>query len=128
MNLPRIVHQIRQETGVIFAEHMNGAMTLSQGVLLLALAEKPGVDQTTLVDATGIDRSTLSDVVRRLQKRGVLNRKRSKEDARCYAVNFTAEGNKVLDSVRAAMRQTDRDLRKRYPGLVQIGDSAKLAA
>ncbi|MFZ1102753.1 MAG: helix-turn-helix domain-containing protein, partial [Hyphomicrobiaceae bacterium] len=41
------------------------------------------------MNRTGIDRSTLADIVRRLTRKGLLQRCRTNEDARAYAVRLT---------------------------------------
>ncbi|MFM2415067.1 MAG: hypothetical protein RI911_760 [Candidatus Parcubacteria bacterium] len=71
-------------------------VTGSQALVILALAEKAGVSQTHLVEVTHIDRSTLADITRRLVKRGVIVRRRSKSDARAYILNLTEEGKKAV--------------------------------
>ena len=77
-------------------EQGNSGLTPRQLVVLAAIAENEGLSQTKIVDRTGIDRSTLTDVVRRLQKSGLLARRRTRDDARTYAVRITAEGRKAL--------------------------------
>ena len=67
-------------------------LTPRQLAVLMTVAEREGLNQTDIVQATGIDRSTLADVVRRLVKRGWLRQRRTREDARAYAVNLTDEG------------------------------------
>ncbi len=62
----------------------------------MALESNEGASQTRLVELTGIDRSTLADMVRRLIKKGLIERRRTKQDARVYAVKLTAEGRKQL--------------------------------
>lgn len=74
-------------------------LTPRQLAIMTSLADNEGVSQTALVDLTGVDRSTLADIVRRLQKRGWLQRRRTREDARAYAVKLTPEG---WDKVRQA--------------------------
>jgi DNA-binding MarR family transcriptional regulator len=71
------------------------------------VAQNEGVSQTGLVDRTGIDRSTLADIVRRMQKKGLLQRRRTKEDARAYAVKLTDEGKRVLRSAEPLARRVD---------------------
>ena len=66
-----------------------------------------GLSQTHLVDRTGIDRSTLADIVRRMLKKGLLQRRRTKEDARAYAVKLTDEGWRVLKSAEPLARKVD---------------------
>jgi DNA-binding MarR family transcriptional regulator len=59
------------------------------------------------VDRTGIDRSTLADIIRRMLKKGLLARRRTKEDARAYAVRVTDEGWRVLKSAEPLARRVD---------------------
>jgi DNA-binding MarR family transcriptional regulator len=75
--------------------------------VLLTVEANEDISQTGLVDATGIDRSTLADVVRRLTTRGWLVRKRTKHDARMYAVRLTAKGKAALDLARPAAKRAD---------------------
>ena len=58
----------------------------------MTIAEEEGLTQTDLVDRTGIDRSTLADIVARLLSRGLIHRKRAKEDGRAYAIKLTSQG------------------------------------
>jgi DNA-binding MarR family transcriptional regulator len=66
------------------------------------------VSQTGLVEQTGVDRSTLADVVRRLVKKGLLQRKRTKRDARMYAVRLTSKGQSILSSVKPLATRVDQ--------------------
>jgi DNA-binding MarR family transcriptional regulator len=85
----------------------DGDLTPRQLAVLVTVAQNEGVSQTGLVDRTGIDRSTLADIVRRMQKKGLLQRRRTKEDARAYAVKLTDEGKRVLRSAEPLARRVD---------------------
>lgn len=90
---------------------MRGAeLTPRQYVVLRAVAESDDPSQTTLVEKTGIDRSTLADIVRRLVERGLLQRRRTRRDARMYAVRLTEAGEAVLKSAGPAADTTDERL------------------
>jgi DNA-binding MarR family transcriptional regulator len=78
--------------------------------VLLTVADNPDVSQTVLVAQTGVDRSTLADIVRRLVDKRLLQRKRTKEDARMYAVRITPKGQSVLASLRPAANRVDTRL------------------
>lgn len=84
-----------------------GDLTARQFAVLLTVGQNEGLSQTNLVERTGIDRSTLADVVRRMLKKGLLQRRRTREDARAYAVKLTDEGSKLLKSVEAMARRVD---------------------
>jgi DNA-binding MarR family transcriptional regulator len=73
-------------------------LTPRQFAVLMTVAKAEDVSQTALVDATGIDRSTLADIVRRLVERGLLARKRTKQDARMYAVRLSAAGRAAIEA------------------------------
>jgi DNA-binding MarR family transcriptional regulator len=78
------------------------------------LAER-GPSQTDIVERTGIDRSTLADIVRRLKGKGLLQRRRTKEDARAYAVRLTEEGQQVLPSAEPRARRVDEQILDALP-------------
>ena len=81
--------------------------TPRQFTVLEAVQQNEGASQTGLVEATGVDRSTLADVVRRLLKFGVLQRRRTKEDARAYAVRLTDDGEAVLKEYTPRVRAAE---------------------
>jgi len=71
------------------------------------VAQREGLSQTDLVEVTGIDRSTLADIVRRMLKKGLLQRRRTREDARAYAVKLTDEGLRILAAARPKVEAVD---------------------
>jgi DNA-binding MarR family transcriptional regulator len=82
--------------------------------------ETTGADLTprqfaVIVDLTGIDRSTLADIVKRLVKRGLLNRRRSRSDARAYVVRLTPEGRSVLIATKPAALRVEERLMEHLP-------------
>jgi DNA-binding MarR family transcriptional regulator len=85
----------------------DGGLTPRQYAVLHTVSHNEGLSQTSLVDRTGIDRSTLADIIRRMLKKGLLARRRTKEDARAYAVRVTDEGWRVLKSAEPLARRVD---------------------
>jgi len=81
----------------------------------MTVAQNEGLSQTGIVDLTGIDRSTLADVVHRLQKKGLLQRRRTKEDARAYAVKLTEEGRRVLATAQPLAKRVDHRILDALP-------------
>src|SRR5215510_8853476 len=87
-----LLHRASQAVEDAFASEVDiEGLTPRQLAVLTTIAQHEGLSQTGIVDRTGIDRSTLADIVRRLQKKGLLQRRRTKEDARAYAVKLTEE-------------------------------------
>jgi DNA-binding MarR family transcriptional regulator len=88
-----------QAVELVFAVWTRGKLTPRQLALLLVIEECEGLNQTELMERSGIDRSTLSDVVRRLRRKGLIQRRRTRDDARAYAVSLTDEGRRMLRAV-----------------------------
>lgn len=117
MNLLHAIHKAEQTGSRLFSDALDSGLTVTQVMLLDALSSEPGASQTRLVELTGIDRSTLADVVKRLQKRGMLARQRDKQDARAYCVKITGEGARVLRQARTVMAKVEARLVEDVPEL-----------
>lgn len=105
-----------QFAGDIYADEAGAnGLTHRQFTVLLAVGQNEGASQTDLVGLTGIDRSTLADLVARLIKRGLLQRKRTKEDARANSIRLSAAGKRALKSAQPAALTVDQKLLKAVP-------------
>ena len=91
-----LLHKANQKHDAKWAA---GQVTPRQARVLMAVAEDEGCSQTDLVDRTGVDRSTLADIVRRLNKRKMVKRRRTEKDARMYSVTLTDEGRKLTQEM-----------------------------
>jgi DNA-binding MarR family transcriptional regulator len=106
-----LLHRAGQCAGDIFQMEMGGGdLTPRQYAVLLTVSLNEGLSQTNLVEKTGIDRSTLADIVRRMLKKGLLSRRRTKEDARAYAVKVTEEGWRQLKSTDPIAKRVDEKI------------------
>jgi MarR family transcriptional regulator, temperature-dependent positive regulator of motility len=103
-----LLHRAGQSAAEIFQGEMTGDLTPRQLAVLMTVAQNEGLSQTAIVDATGIDRSTLADLVWRLSKKRLLQRRRTREDARAYAVKLTDEGRRVLRGAEPLAKQVDK--------------------
>ena len=111
-----LLHRAGQCAGDIFhAEMKDGDLTPRQLAVLVTVAGNEGLSQTGLVDRTGIDRSTLADIVRRMQRKGLLQRRRTREDARAYAVKLTDEGRRLLRVAEPLAKRVDERILDALP-------------
>jgi MarR family transcriptional regulator, temperature-dependent positive regulator of motility len=111
-----LLHRAGQCASEIFQNELgNDELTPRQYAILLTVAQNEGLSQTQLVDLTGIDRSTLADVVRRMLKKGLLQRRRTRDDARAYAVKLTEEGTRVLKTHDPMARRVDERILSSLP-------------
>lgn len=109
-----LLHRAYQAAGQIFAAEVGG-LTPRQLAVMTAIAGNEGPSQTGIVNSTGIDRSTASEIIRRLQRKGLLQRRRTKDDARAYALKLTDEGRHLLRSAEPMTSRADESVLKALP-------------
>jgi DNA-binding MarR family transcriptional regulator len=110
LSVLHLLHRAGQRADSLFARHARVTLTPRQFIILQAVAEAKGLSQMDIVAATGIDRSSITDLVKRLVSFGWLRRRRSKRDARIYAVRLTSEGERILALGLPAARATEEAL------------------
>ena len=103
-----LLHRAGQCAAEMFQIELGGDdLTPRQYAVLLTVAQNEGLNQTQLVERTGIDRSTLADIVRRMLKKGLLQRRRTRDDARAYSVKLTEQGARILKAHDPLARRVD---------------------
>ena len=110
-----LIHRVGQcATDIFQVEAGESGLTPRQFAVLMTIAdtiaEEEGLTQTDLAERTGIDRSTLADIVARLLSRGLIHRRRAKEDGRAYAIKLTSQGWKGLRDAEPGAATTDSRL------------------
>jgi DNA-binding MarR family transcriptional regulator len=94
-----LLHRASQRADDIFGKEVRDVdLTPRQFAVLFAAAESENPSQTDLVVATGIDRSTVAEMIRRMVEKGLLQRRRSRTDARVKVVRITEAGQRALKS------------------------------
>jgi len=116
VSMLHLLHRAGQVADEMFSEEMHGSdLTPRQFAVLRVLQRLETASQTDIVNETGIDRSTLADIVKRLVSRGLIGRRRSKADARAYAVRLTPAGREALKSAEPASERVESRLLKTLP-------------
>ena len=111
-----LLHRAGQCADDLFSAEINSSqLTPRQYIVLKSAADAGEASQTALVEATGIDRSTVADIVRRLVERGLLQRERTKHDARMYAVTLTQAGMDALNSTDPTRQACEHRLMEAVP-------------
>jgi DNA-binding MarR family transcriptional regulator len=106
-----LLHRAGQLAEDLFARSIGEiGITARQFVVLSVVDTLDDPSQTALCEISGIDRSTLADIVRRLVSRGLLSRRRTRQDARMYAVRITPEGKNVLQRAMPIAAKVDEAL------------------
>ncbi|MDH7797619.1 MULTISPECIES: MarR family winged helix-turn-helix transcriptional regulator [unclassified Beijerinckia] len=101
-----------QQTAVAHFTRSNGSfgVTSVQYAVLIAVRDRPELDQAALAVQIALDKSTLGVVVDKLEQRGMLKRARDSVDKRRYTVRLTPRGRNLLDSMRPSVWQSESDL------------------
>lgn len=103
-----LLHRAGQCADELFASNIGATdITPRQFAVLKALSASDDPSQSLLVEKTGIDRSTMADIIRRLVGKSLVQRRRTRRDARMYAVRLTEKGKTALETTEPAVRQTD---------------------
>ena len=106
-----LLHRVHQRATELFQEKMAGIdITARQYVVLVTVAQNDGASQQDIIDNTGIDRSTVSQIMQTMIRKGLLKRKRTKEDARAYAITVTDQGRDILKASEAIVEGVNEAL------------------
>ena len=115
-SLIHLLHRAGQCAQNIFANEISsGGLTPRQYAVLLTISKNDGISQTGIFTQTGIDRSTLADIMRRMQKKGFIKRRRTKDDARTDSVGLTARGRKLIEKAKSGAQNADKRLLAALP-------------
>lgn len=120
--LMRRAHQIASN---VFEDEC-GALGLTQaqhGALVVA-ARMPHVDQSGLAQALGFDRATTGEILRGLERRGLIRRTASQRDARKRAIQVTSTGQDMLERAAPALERAQQ----RLLGVLPAGERRQLIA
>jgi DNA-binding MarR family transcriptional regulator len=110
-SLSHLLHRASQIATERFSRDLGDSdLTSRQVVVLAAIGDAEGASQTDIVEATGVDRSTLADIVRRLVKRGLIARRRSKDDARAYMLKLTEAGRTAVAKAAPQLEAVEQEM------------------
>ncbi len=90
-------------------------VTPRQKAALVLLYKEPGLNQNTLSDRLAMDRNTVADMVRRMSRSGLIERKPSAVDGRAYELYLAAGGIQVLNQVMPRDLEIEAQLLNRLP-------------
>ncbi len=106
--LVRRLNQIHY--ALFFEECRSENITPVQYGILTALSLNPWLDQTQIGLELGLDRTTTADVIKRLQERGLVERRVNPEDRRSRQALITKEGLRVMGALQMGMLRSQRRL------------------
>ncbi|SDL39921.1 transcriptional regulator, MarR family [Modicisalibacter muralis] len=107
-NLLRRCHQI--SVAIFLKQCQALGLTQLQYVILSALEEKGTLEQSRIGGLTALDRNTTAVVVRKLEERGLVTRRRNERDRRSLLVSLTEEGRALRRQAEAGAAATQEEL------------------
>ncbi|MHA6288008.1 MarR family winged helix-turn-helix transcriptional regulator [Maricaulis sp. CAU 1757] len=111
-----LLHRAQQFAAERFVTAMDGTkLTQRQFAVLMATSQREGLTQSELGKVTGIDRSTLAELVARMVRNGVLDRRKLAEDARVNTMHMTEAGRALLDTAAKGAREADKAILSALP-------------
>ncbi len=93
----QLFRRLTRLTAPLFEQHH---ITSTQYLVLLWVRNHAGITQAGLVDLLDLDANTISDVARRMQRKGLLVRKRHPHDGRAFTLHVTPAGGRLVTKIR----------------------------
>lgn len=90
-----------------FAEHK---ITAIEFVILVVVADNPGVSQACLAEALDVERPRIVPTLNKLEKRGLAKRTALEADGRVRIIQLTKPGAQLLKVLRKRSREVDEQL------------------
>lgn len=81
--------------GHLFA-HRIGDKKRGQDGILTIIAQHPGISQKELGESLGIQPASVSELLGKLERKGLVSREKNEQDRRSIQVRLTEEGQKIL--------------------------------
>ena len=102
-----LFRRMQQIVVAIFVEECRAFdLTPVQFAALVAIHTHPGIDATRLSAVIAFDRSTLGNVIERLENKGFIERKPSREDRRVKLLYLTKSGAALLRDIMPAVERS----------------------
>jgi MarR family transcriptional regulator, organic hydroperoxide resistance regulator len=79
-----------------------------QEILLMQLGESNGKSQKNLCDSIGLDHSTVAKSVARLERDGLIERRKCPNDGRVSEVHLTQKGREMTDRISRVWAELER--------------------
>ncbi len=105
--LRRTYGAVRKNLIKIFGDE---GLAPGQFSILMLIAANPGHTQTAISELARLDRSTIVPTISHLEKIGLVERQKSKTDARAHAVYITRKGQEALGVIAPKLKQSENRL------------------
>ncbi|MEU2082950.1 MarR family winged helix-turn-helix transcriptional regulator [Streptomyces albus] len=108
------VRRLYQAYLAAWVRAVDQTLTGPQFAVLTTVHANPGSDQSSMASAVALDTSTMADLARRLEQRGLLERRTAAADGRRKLLYLTPEGESALSEANGRARELDERLLAQY--------------
>ncbi|HEY9281696.1 MAG TPA: MarR family transcriptional regulator [Eoetvoesiella sp.] len=106
-----LIRRLNQIHYALFFEECKGEnITPVQYGILTVISNNPWLDQTAIGHELGLDRTTAADVLKRLEEKGLLERRINPQDRRSRQAAITPAGLRVKKLLQDGMAQSQKRL------------------
>jgi MarR family transcriptional regulator, temperature-dependent positive regulator of motility len=110
-----LLHRAEQVANRLFEDGAIGFVTPRQLAGLVAVSKSEGCNLVAVAERTGIDRSTTTELVQRMVRKGMLHKRRSRQDTRTFVLKLSDEGRLLLAAADPVARNLDAALLQALP-------------
>lgn len=105
-----LIRRAQQAHVATWARMVSTEISSVQYSILVVLDQRGEASQRELCDEVDLDRSTIADLVRRMERRGLVARHRDPADARRNTVTLTDAGRAERERLRPLVAAADSEL------------------
>lgn len=105
-----LIRRAQQRHVAAWSRRVSTEISSVQYTILVVLDRRGEASQRELCEEAGLDRSTIADLVARMQRRGLVHRRRAPADARRNVVSLTPAGAAERVRLRPLVDAVQRDL------------------
>ena len=113
-NLPgHLIRKLHQQSTSVFQDRMKASgfdLTSVQFAALNTLDTNEGLDQATVAQRIAYDRATIGAVIKRLEQKGFVMRRRDQADRRAFKLELTEQGKALLEELRPIVLSLQADI------------------
>jgi len=110
-----LLRRAQQIAVTAYSQEVGRDLRPRQFSLLLAIYQQPGLHQADLTQRIGMDRSTISEISKRLEKRGLLERRADEKDERASRLYLTDLGKLAVEEALPHIVDVQHNILARLP-------------
>lgn len=95
-------------------EAVNHDLTTTTGFILLNIDSHEGTPSTQIGPLLGMESTSLSRTIKQLEERGIIKRKKDKQDARVVRMMLTEKGKKKKEISKKTVKDFNKIIAEKY--------------